>query len=210
MSDRPTRLILVRHAEPEANARGRCYGTLDVRLSETGRRRALELGEQLAAADASAVFASPRIRAVETAELVAQARGLHVSVRGDLRELHFGSLEGRRYDEIAVAMPELYQRWMAAPTTVEFPGGESFADLRARAVAAVASIRARHRHATSIVVTHGGVIRAVVADVLELPPEAIFRFAVGYASATVIDWFEETPVVRVMNGDGADVTLRLG
>jgi broad specificity phosphatase PhoE len=119
------------------------------------------------------VFSSPRIRALHTVEAVAQAHALPVRICDDLRALDFGELEGQDYDEIAATMPKLYEQWMIAPTTVVFPGGESFSELRSRALAASARIRAEHGGTTSLLVTHGGVCRAIIADALNLAPELI-------------------------------------
>src|SRR5262249_3308500 len=137
---RRMRLLLVRHAEPAEEARGRCYGSLDVGLSGRGQDQARDLSRALASLALDAVYASPRRRAVETA--AALRPGLSVDER--LRELDFGELEGRTYDETAAARPDFYRRWMETPTEVRFPGGESFADLRARALDAVADLRTRH------------------------------------------------------------------
>jgi len=191
MSSRPTRIILVRHAEPSEDARGRCYGSLDVGLSDAGRLQAAALADALPPAAIDAVFSSPRRRALQTAHPVARAHGIRVVVDDDLRELDFGELEGQRYADIAAAMPELYDRWMKEPTAVTFPGGERFADLRARGLAASRRIRAEAAGSTALIVTHGGVCRAIVADVLEVAPKRIFRLDVGYARLTVMDWFCE-------------------
>ena len=192
-----SRLILVRHAEPVEDARGRCYGSLDVGLSQAGRRDA----ERIASLDCDAVYSSPRIRAIDTAKAIAA----DVQVDDDLRELDFGDLEGRTYDEIAASEPELYRAWMERPTTVTFPGGESFALLKKRALAALDRIRAEHDCA--VVVTHGGVIRAALAEWLSMPDEAIFRLDQRYCGVTIVDWLAGVPVVRLVNGatvpDGA-------
>src|SRR5207302_3360680 len=135
-----SRLILVRHCEPEEDARGLCYGRLDIGLSDAGREHAKRLAAGLARLEWDAVYASPRVRARETAHAVAAARD--VLVDEGLRELDFGELEGRSYDEIAASDPELYRAWMERPTTVRFPGGESFADLKARALKSLERIRA--------------------------------------------------------------------
>jgi broad specificity phosphatase PhoE len=87
---------------------------------------------------------------------------------------------------------------MERPTTVRFPGGESYADLRERAVAALDAIRARE--GSAVVVTHGGVIRAGLASWLELPDHAIFRLDQRYCGVTVVEWIEEAPLVRLLNG----------
>jgi alpha-ribazole phosphatase len=194
-----SRLILVRHTEPQEDARGRCYGTLDIGLSTAGGEHARELAARLARVDYDAVYSSPRLRARETADSIAAARGLELVIDDGLRELDFGALEGRTYDEIAASEPELYQAWMQTPTQVRFPGGESFADLKARAIVALDRIRGAHE--TAVVVTHGGVLRAGVAAWLSMPDEAIFRLDQRYGGVTIVDWVEGAPLVRLLNGD---------
>lgn len=182
----------MRHAEPTEDFRGRCYGSLDVGLSDTGRAQAAALPERIPSGY-DAVYSSPRVRARDTAA----ALGMRVNVDDDLRELDFGELEGRAYDEIAASEPELYRAWMERPTTVTFPGGESFADLRRRALSALDRIRGGHE--TAVVVTHGGVIRTALAAWLDMPDEAIFRLDLSYCGITVVDWLEGVPLVRAMN-----------
>lgn len=194
-----SRLILVRHGEPDEGAQGRCYGSLDVGLSPLGREHARELASHLARLEVDAVYSSPRVRARETAEPVAAAACVPLAIDDGLRELDFGEFEGRRYDEIAVAEPELYRAWMATPAAVRFPGGESFADLKLRAVAALERIRGAH--AAAVVVTHGGVLRAGIAAWLSLPDEAIFRLDARYCGVTIVDWVDGTPLVRLLNGE---------
>jgi len=191
-----SRLILVRHCEPEEDARGLCYGRLDIGLSDAGREHAKRLAAGLARLEWDAVYASPRVRARETAHAVAAARD--VLVDEGLRELDFGELEGRSYDEIAASDPELYRAWMERPTTVSFPGGESFAELKARALESLERIRAAHDAA--VVVTHGGVLRAGLAAWLSMPDEAIFRLDQRYGGVTIVDWLDGAPLVRLMNG----------
>lgn len=191
-----SRLILVRHAEPQDDMRGRCYGSLDVGLSPAGRAHAAELAARLAALEYDVVYSSPRLRARETAEPAAAVRGVELVVDDELRELDFGELEGRTYDEIAASEPELYRAWMETPTEVTFPGGESYADLKVRAVGAL-----RRIDRAALVVTHGGVIRAGLAEWLSLPDDAIFRVDQRYCGVTIVDFIDGAPLVRLVNGD---------
>lgn len=205
MNERRTRLILIRHAEPDATVRGRCYGSLDVALSGTGRENANAAAAALAEVPITAVYTSPLLRARETAAAIARQHRLPLVTVDDLRELDFGDCEGRSYDEIAETMPELYARWMSAPTEVVFPRGESFLELRERVAVAAARIRDHDVGGTAVLVTHGGVCRAIAADVLNLAPALIFRLYIGYARTVVIDWFGGEPVVRLLNGHVAEV-----
>jgi alpha-ribazole phosphatase len=190
-----SRVVLVRHCEPEEDARGRCYGSLDIGLSEAGKQHADALAARLPPHDA--VWTSPRLRARQTAELF--AADPHVD--DDLRELDFGELEGRTFDEIAATQPELYRAWMETPTQVRFPGGESYAELKSRAVRGLERIEAAHEAA--VVVTHGGVIRAALSAWLGIPDEAIFRIDLRYGGVTIVDHVEGVPIVRLVNGMSA-------
>lgn len=194
-----TRLVLVRHAETEASARGRCYGSLDVALSPAGRRQAAGLGEALRELPLAAVYASPLRRAFDTAAAVAGPQGLEAVACEGLRELDFGELEGRPYDRIQAERPELYRAWMEEPAAVRFPGGESLADLRARVLPAAAAITARHEGEAVALVAHGGVMRVLLADALGLADGAVFRLEQSCGGVSVVDRVEGTPVVRVVN-----------
>lgn len=191
-----TRLVLVRHGATEDSSKGVCYGSLDVELSPLGRAQAARLALPLGREGLAAVYSSPRARAVQTA----RALGPLAEIRDALREIDFGAFEGRSYDEIAERHPLEYAEWMERPTQVRFPGGESYRDLRERATAEVAELRRRHAGRAFCVITHGGVCRALIADALAMPDDAIFRLAQDYGAISVIDWFGDgTPLVRLVN-----------
>jgi alpha-ribazole phosphatase/probable phosphoglycerate mutase len=198
-------LLLVRHAEPREDARGRCYGTLDIGLSPEGERQAQLLADTLGALPLAAVYTSPRERAVATAAPLAAAHGLTPIVDDALRELDFGDFEGRTYEEIELSQPELYRQWMETPTRVQFPGGEGYAALRARAVAAMDAMRTRPDGESVVVVSHGGVLRAMLAACLSIPDEAIFRIDQSYAAISVVEWIESVPLVRLVNAPSDSV-----
>jgi len=195
-----TRLLLVRHTHPDEKAQGRCYGALDISLSSSGRRHARLLARRLGRIPLSAVYSSPLKRAVDTAAPIAAAHELATTVDDGLREIDFGDFEGRSYAEIEQGHPELYQQWMETPTLVRFPSGESYATVRVRAIAAMEAIRDRHRGATAVVVSHGGVLRAMLADCLSIPDDAVFRLEQSYGSISIVDWIDRTPLVRLVNG----------
>jgi alpha-ribazole phosphatase len=201
-----TRVLLIRHAEPDEDARGRCYGRLDVGLSPTGLASAERLAESLRAVELDAVYVSPRLRAVQTAAALGGSR----TIDDRLRELDFGRFEGRTYDEIEREQPEFFRSWMETPTLVQFPGGESYAELRQRVTAAVDEIVAANDRRTVALVSHGGVIRAALAVALGLPDDRAFALDVGYARVSVVDWFGGTQVVRLVNGVAADLPFDLG
>ncbi|HEY6747176.1 MAG TPA: histidine phosphatase family protein [Mycobacteriales bacterium] len=195
-----TRVVLVRHAETVEETAGVVYGALDVDLSVAGAAHARRLGRMIGALEPVAVYSSPRRRAVDTAAAVAAAAGTRPRIRDGLRELDFGAFEGRRYDDLRVEFPAVYQQWMTEPTEVRFPGGECFADLRNRTVAVLRSVRSTHDDATTVLVTHGGVVRALLGHTLGLRDRDVFRLDQEYGAVNVVDFFGDTPLVRLVNG----------
>ena len=189
-----TRLILVRHAEPDEAVRGRCYGSLDVELSPRGRAQAASVARSLEDVEIAAIFSSPRTRALETAAALQR----EVVIVEDLREINFGALEGLTYADAEARYPDVYRVWMERPTAVRFPDGESYPQLRDRVRAAAAVIR--RAHTSALIIAHGGTVRALVAEALNMNDRDIFRIAVDHASITVIDAFADgTPIVRLVN-----------
>jgi broad specificity phosphatase PhoE len=197
--DGATRLLLIRHLEPDRSVHGRAYGSLDAPLSALALEQAAKLAQALDGVRLDAVYASPLRRALETATPLAAHRKLVPVVHEGLREIDFGEIEGSRYEEVEQSRPGLFRSWMSDPTGVSFPGGESFADLRLRVLTATEEIRARHRGSCVALVAHGGVTRAIVAASLNMPDEALFRLDQAYGAVSVIDWLGETPILRVLN-----------
>jgi broad specificity phosphatase PhoE len=181
-------------------ARGRVCGRLDVGLSPAGEAQADRLAASLSSERPSALYASPVRRALETAEQLGSALRLEPRLDPRLRELDFGELDGLTYEEAAERWPELYETWMRTPTEVRFPGGESFADLKHRAIEVISGIVAAHAGETVVVVAHAGVIRALLVDWLSMPDEALFRIEQRYASVNVVEVLDGAVNVRLVNG----------
>ncbi len=195
-----TNLWLIRHGEPANGSRCRCYGSLDVPLSPTGVCQAKAVAQNIPARTLCAIYSSPRIRCLHTAQLIAVHQGCPVTAIGEFSELNFGDFEGRLYDEIAATQPEIYAMWMEHPTDVQFPGGEAFQQMRERVLHAAAKVRHCHAGSSFAIVSHGGVNRIILADALDLAYENIFRIGQRYASISVIRYYDEHPVVELMNG----------
>ena len=194
-----TRIVLVRHGEPEESVRGRCYGRLDVGLSARGREQVRRAKHLLTDVPFTTVYSSPRRRAIESAGLLAADRA-GVTVDERLREIDFGIFEGLTYDEIARRFPGQYEEWMKRPTDVAFPGGETFAAMAARVRDAFDDLRRTHTGQVIVVVSHGGVNRIALATALDLNLSRIFRLDQAYACVNVVDYFAHEPVVRLVNG----------
>jgi broad specificity phosphatase PhoE len=164
-----TTLYLIRHGETEYNRRQILQGRrIDCGLNETGRRQAEALARRLAAVPFDAAYASTLLRAVETAEILLAGRDLPVERLADLDEMSWGIYEGQPYsDALGQKLAEMYGRWDRGEFDYRVEQGESIHDVEARARRAVAHIVARHPGRTVLVVTHGRLLRVLLASVLD-------------------------------------------
>jgi 2,3-bisphosphoglycerate-dependent phosphoglycerate mutase len=145
-----TMLILARHGETDWNRDGIWQGHGDPPLNDLGRRQATELAEKLADVEIDALYSSDLRRAYETAEIVGGAKGLTITADPDLREMDVGSWSGLTTDEIQERFPE-----------AAYHDGETREVFHARAVGALDRIARAHDGQRVLVVTHGGVARAL-------------------------------------------------
>ncbi len=124
-------LLLTRHGMTGAGDGVMLGGQLDVPLSSQGRREAEALARRLSGVRLDRIISSPMIRALETAQIVAEGRPVEIDER--LRELDYGRWEGLDYAEIQARDPELRARWEADPASTHSPGGESGFEVADRA-----------------------------------------------------------------------------
>ncbi|PKI92868.1 histidine phosphatase family protein [Actinomycetales bacterium SN12] len=155
-----TLLTLVRHGQTDWNLARRIQGTTDIPLNDTGRDDARYAAHKLSRGEHHTIYASPLVRARETAEIIAAELGLDApTLVPDMREREFGVGEGM----LVADYLGRYGDWHA-----EVPGAETLDEVCARAMAALHTIArdARRRSAPTaesvIVVTHGGVIRSLI------------------------------------------------
>lgn len=185
-----TTLLFIRHGYSEGN-RSHCFsGQRDFPLDEAGRRQAAELAAYLCRAfSVDAVYASDLCRAIDTVRPLADALSLPVHPVKALREVDVGHWEGVLREEVARLYPDTYTTYLTTPGLVRFDGGESFAELRDRAEAAVREIAARHEGATVAIATHGGVIRALRTLWEDIPLARMGEIPhVPNASVTVVEY----------------------
>jgi len=159
-----TTVYLARHGESDWNVERRWQGHADRPLTEKGRRQAEELAGRLVDVRLEAVYASDLRRAWETAEAVAQPRGLPVVRLPELREVDVGSWGGLTREECESRFPAEFSLWREGGAG--WNDGESYEDMSARILDAVRTIAAEHPEGSVLVVSHGGPIRAVHAQAL--------------------------------------------
>lgn len=157
-----TSFLLIRHAESTWNAQGRWQGHGDPDLSARGRVQAQRLARELGREPVDLVIASDLVRARQTARLIAEARGLEPRLESFLRELDVGEWTGLTRDEIAARASHTLERFEAGDVDARPGGGESRREIRLRVRRAVASLAEEQTGRSVALVTHLGVIRALL------------------------------------------------
>jgi probable phosphoglycerate mutase len=173
-----TDIILIRHGETEWNHLRRIQGQLDIPLNAIGMRQAQAVAWRLAPPPADrpaqrlaepptpasaklridAVYTSDLKRASDTAAPIAAAHGLVAQPDPRLRERHYGGFQGSYYDQLQHTVPDVYRRMLSRDLSFDLDGGETIPMLYRRVSEALLDLASRHRDATIVVVTHGGVL----------------------------------------------------
>lgn len=185
-----TTVLLIRHA-----AHGHLGAVLSGRspgipLSDIGREQAASLAASLAGVPLVRLLTSPVQRARETAQAIAVSHpNLAAEVDPGFDEIDFGEWTGRGFAELE--NDPAWRRWNSERALARPPGGESMAEAQRRAWQALNAAAARHSGETIAIVSHCDIIRALVAQVLALPLDAVHRFDVDPASVSRLvigDW----------------------
>ena len=204
-------VVLVRHGRTTANASGTLAGrTAGVRLDEVGREQAERAAQRLAGVPLTAVVTSPLERCRQTARilLAAQSGEPATLTEKGITECDYGEWQGRPLRELA--KEKLWKTVQSQPSAATFPGGESLNQMYARSVAAVrrldAAFEAEHgAGAVWVAVSHGDIIKSVLADALGMHLDLFQRLNVDPASISIIRYTETRPYVLATNTHDGDL-----
>ena len=153
-----TRLYLIRHGQSAGNAEGRFGGHSATPLSKLGRQQAEMTGRALAKERISAIYSSDLLRAVKTAEPLANLLNLKINATDTFRERHVGVLEGLTFDEAKKEFPEDYYALVNRELAHVITRGESYHQLLDRTTGALSEILEKHRGGRIAVFAHTGTI----------------------------------------------------
>ncbi len=178
-----TRLYLIRHGTVDG-MNERIYGrTPGIHLSKKGHADAEKIAQELASADLEAVYSSPLERAQETAETIARYAKLPVQIEPGLNEIDFGRWTNCRFKELRED-PE-WERFNSRRSCAGAPGGELMLAAQARAVAVIEKLQ--QQHGVVAIVSHGDVIRALVAHYVGFNLDFIHRLRIDAGSVTILE-----------------------
>ncbi len=162
MASVKTSIFLTRHGQTEWNLARRAQGHLDSPLTELGRTQAVKLGQRLATIPIDIAYCSSCGRTLATAQLALADRPIKIVPRDDLRELYFGSWEGKSWREIEAQYTQQHDNLWRDPAAYQPVDGEEISAFVARIKSAVSEIAERHGGQNIFVVAHGGVVKALM------------------------------------------------
>jgi probable phosphomutase (TIGR03848 family) len=205
-------VILVRHGRTTANAAALLAGrAAGVSLDPFGREQAALTGDRLAAVPLAGVVSSPLERCRQTAQLILdrQAGSPSAPTDPDLTECDYGQWQGRMLTDLATE--DLWAAVQSQPSAVVFPGGESMAAMQARSVAAIRRHDAAFESeygpgAVWVAVSHGDIIKSILADALGMHLDLFQRINVGPASVSIVHYGAVRPSVYATNTDAGDLS----
>ncbi|MBI4202282.1 MAG: histidine phosphatase family protein [Chloroflexi bacterium] len=194
------RWLLVRHGETSWNRQGRIQGHTDIPLDDAGIAQVQKLAARLAAASLTVAYASDLARAMDTARLLTAGHVIPLTPAPELRELCYGRWEGLTYAQVEMSGSADYPRVLSGDLTAAAPGGESVEQLLERVRAFYRWIQASlPQEGDTLVVGHGGSLRALLLHLMGLPREWFWRFSLAPASLSIVSRYGDDAVLDLWN-----------
>ncbi len=190
-------LFLVRHGVTAQNQQRRYCGVGDVGLSEQGTHQAQFVGQLLGEKNISSIYTSPLKRCLETANSIAQSHDICPEPLAGLSEINFGLWEGLTFGDIQKAYPDQLQEWFEKPDDFTFPEGESIYDFRKRVLLSLDNVFTVQGNC--LIVAHGGSLKIIICHLCGWGMESLHSFELEPASLTILEHYENSTVVKVLN-----------
>lgn len=203
-----TTVVLVRHGRSTANASGVLAGrSKGVGLDAHGVEQARQMADRLTGLELAGVVTSPMQRCRQTAAAIT-GTSASADVEHGINECDYGHWQGRKLADLSGE--SLWSTIQEHPSAAVFPGGESLLNMQFRAVSAIraraAQFQASHGdHAVWVAVSHGDVIKSVLADALGTHLDLFQRIIVHPASISVITYTANRPYVVAVNTQAGDL-----
>ena len=196
-----TRLFLIRHGDTLDEETKKVFkGTLDVPLSEKGRRRIEGAAGFLSRFPIDHIYTSALSRCIESGSIIARPHDIEIKISALFNEIHFGIWEGMSHNEIAEAYPHQFKLWLSDPEIHSPPQGETLRDTQERVLRGINEILDRHRGQNLAIVAHGGVVRIIICTLLDLKLAALFRISTDYGGISIVDVYKDNNrVIKLLN-----------
>ena len=192
-------LYLMRHGETIINRAHRTQGWCDGVLTKSGIEVAINAGVGLRDIKFDAVYSSDLGRAYQTAEIIGNKLNIEVEKTEALREMNFGTWEGRIIKDIIEEDPELYKMWRNEPHLAKIPQGETLSQIKERTDAFIKEINEKYDEKHIVLVTHSLCARIMLLSFLDSDVKNIYRINQANTALNIIELRDYGPVVMKMN-----------
>ena len=194
-----TELILVRHGRTAWNKEPRFRGQADIPLDEADMAQARATAERLSEYPVAAVYSSPLIRAMATAQPIAQKQGIKVQPHNGLIDINFGKLQGLPPQQVREQDADLLDSWLKTPHKVTFPDGESLNDVRDRFTNALNELTARHANETVVLLSHMVALKVALCVVLGLDNSHFWQIAQNTCAINIVSAENGNYIIKLIN-----------
>jgi broad specificity phosphatase PhoE len=194
-----TTFLLVRHGDHDLLGKAVAGRAPGVALNASGRAQAAELVKRLGGTPIEAIYSSPQQRALETAAPLAARRGLSVAIDHAFDEIDFGEWTGLTFERLRQD-EACWRQWVERKSIACPPGGEPFSQARSRAMAGIERLEKLHPDQTVLLVSHGDIVKAVLATYLGMSLDHLQRFEIAPASLSVVATGPGGFQVQLVNG----------
>ena len=205
------RLVLIRHAHSESNAAGVLSGRIpNVHLSDKGVKQSEQLSQRLGSFPVAQIRISPMERCFETVspwinEHVLPANPKFApTIDPMLNEVDYGDWSGKRL--ATLSRKKEWKTVQESPSRMYFPGGEGIAAMQARAMKSVHEAVAMKSKGAAVIVSHGDVIKSIIASALGMHLDEFQRIIIDPASISILDFSSTKPRTLLLNDSRAVVT----
>ncbi len=183
-----TKIWLLRHGQTQANIVGRFAGRTPEPLTEEGRHQARKAGQKLRGEGIRRIYASPLLRTMETARLVAQELENPVEIipDEDFLEINIPPWEGKKKTELKKEPSLQYEIWSKTPHLFRLEGCETLEQVLRRAIRGCERVFQQEQGRTSLIVTHMVVVRVILLHYLRLPLSAYRKIPVPNATPIML------------------------
>lgn len=182
------RLLLIRHGEIDFNKQARYCGVTDVSLNQNGLAQVRHLKSIIQKEKVDIIYCSPLKRARQTAKMLFGRR--RIFIKPALQEIDFGDMECLSVKEVRQKHPRFYRTWLKNINKAKSPGGESVQQCRKRVRDFIQSLikDKDNQNKTIALVMHGGPIKILISDILNLGKDGFWMFHPEPASVTTIEY----------------------
>ena len=192
-------IYIVRHGQTEWNLLGKTQGRGNSDLTPKGIEQAELLADSMTKYPIDYIYSSDLGRAYQTAEIIGNKLNIEVEKTEALREMNFGTWEGRIIKDIIEEDPELYKMWRNEPHIAKIPQGETLSQIKERTDAFIKEINEKYDGKHIVLVTHSLCARIMLLSFLDSDVKNIYRINQANTALNIIELRDYGPVVMKMN-----------